>query len=179
VEDLVVKCLLVTVGEYVQSGSPPQDYTLDQSKFNKSWQFDHDVAQQFNNFTLHDKECHSHGVRFIHTDNSGAPEKESLLQLKVLNFGCLANPYLATQGEERIMELAQGDPKDENNPFQYDYCWLNLPTAKNYDPSMPRVMLLTKDGELTTRRVTFIDDLHGASQGKEGLEAKRAASVQA
>jgi hypothetical protein len=176
-EDLVVKWLSVPVGIYLESGSPPQDYTLDQSCFIKSWQFNHDVAQQFNNFTLHEKERPYHGVRYIHTDISGAPERESLLQLKVLNFGCLANPYLATQGEERIMEMAQGNPQDESNPFHYHSCWLNLPMAKNYDPSMPQVMLLKKNGELATRRVTFVDDLHATSHGKLGKEAREAARV--
>jgi hypothetical protein len=163
-EDLVIKWLFVPVGEYLASGSPPQDYSLDQDAFVKSWQLEHDVlAQQLDNCTLHKKERQLHGVRYIHTDNSGAPERQSLLQLRVVNFGCLTNPYLATLGEECIMELSQGNPEDEVNPFQYNTCHLNLPASKQCDPSMPRVMLLTKSGQLATRRVTFIDDIHGAA----------------
>ena len=45
------------------------------------------------------------------------------------------------------MELCEGDPEEPTNPFWYSECWLNLPTARNYDPSMPRVMLL-QEGDL-------------------------------
>ena len=176
-ENLVVKWLLVPVGEYLRSGSPPQDYSQDQDLYFKSWQFDHDIAQQFNNFVLHEKERHSHGIRFISTRNDGGPEEETFLQLCVLNFGCLCNPYVAVQGEERIMELAQGNPKDSTNPFHFHECVLNLPTSPDYDPSMPRVLLLKEDGELATRRVTFVDDIHGVSRGRDGTEAGEAARV--
>ena len=176
-ENLVVKWLLVPVGEYLRSGSPPQDYSQDESLYLKSWQFDHDIAQQFNNFVLHEKERHSHGIKFISTRNDGGPEEETFLQLCVLNFGCLCNPYVAVQGEERILELAQGDPEDPTNPFHFHECWMNLPTSLDYDPSMPRVLLLKEDGELATRRVTFIDDLHGVSRSRDGSEAGEAARI--
>ena len=164
--DLTVKWLTVPVREYLLSGGPAEDYTQDQSLFIKSYTWDHDVGQQFNNFRMHKKERHSHGVRFYHTQNDGSVERQSLLQFCVLNFGCLCSPYLATQGQERILELCEGDPEDRFNPFQYSECWLNLPTARNYDPSMPRVMLLRSDGELANRKVTFVDDIHGGSRGR-------------
>jgi hypothetical protein len=65
------------------------------------------------------------------------------------------------------MEMVQGDPRDTTNPYHYHECWLNLPTAKNYDPSMPRVLLLKEDGELATIQAMFVDDLHGVSRGKD------------
>ena len=130
-EDLVIKWLMVPVEEYLRNGSPPQDYTQDQSLFIKSYQFDHDVAQQFNNFTLHENERHSHGVRFIHTRNNGSVEPQTILQCCVLSLICLSSPYLATQGQERIMEMVEGHPEDDNSPFQYAKCILNLPTSKN------------------------------------------------
>ena len=75
------------------------------------------------------------------------------------------------------MEMAEGDPKDPTNPFRYAECYLNLPTAKNYDPSMPRVMLLREDGELATRRVTFVDDIHGSDRGKSPEDVREAPRV--
>ena len=170
-EDLAVKWLDVPVGEYLRRGSPPQDYTQEQDLFLKSFSWDHDVAQQFNNFRMHKKERHSHGVRFIHTRNDGSPEPETILQCCVLNFGCLCSPYVAVQGEERIMELCEGDPSDTSNPFQYHECWLNLPTSREYDPSLPRVLLLRADGELANRKVTFVDDIHGGSRGRLASDA--------
>lgn len=64
---------------------PATGYSQDQGLYFKSWQFDHDIAQQFNNFVLHEKERHSHGVRFISTRNDGGPEEETFMQLCVLN----------------------------------------------------------------------------------------------
>jgi hypothetical protein len=77
------------------------------------------------------------------------------------------------------MEMVQGDPRDTTNPYHYHECWLNLPTAKNYDPSMPRVLLLKEDGELATRQAMFVDDLHGVSRGKDQSEAREAGRVTA
>ena len=165
-EDLAVKWMTISVRDYLLRGSPPQDYAQDQDLFVKSYSWDHDVAQQFNNYRMHKKERHSHGVRFIHTRNDGSFEQQTFMQFCVLTFGCLCSPYQATQGQERIMELCRGDPTDDSNPFQFAECWLNLPMAKTYDPSLPRVLLLRKDGELATREVTFVDDIHGMSRGK-------------
>ena len=122
------------------------------------------MAQQFNNYRIHKKERHSHGVRFIHTRNNGGPELQTFLQFCVLNFGCQCSPYIAIQGQERIMELCEGDPIDDSNPFQCVQCWLNLPTARNYDPSIPRVILLCSEGEMASRKITFVDDIHGLSR---------------
>jgi len=173
-EDLVVKWLSIPVGDYLRGGSPPQDYSLDQNLMRKSYQFDLDVAQQFNNYQMHKKERHSHGVRFISTRNDGSVEPQTFLQCSVLNFGCVCSPYVATQGQERIMELCEGNPSDASNPFQYSECWLNLPGSLTYDPSMPRVILLRTDGEMATKRVTFVDDIHGASRGTDEDPAREA-----
>ena len=176
-EDLVVKWLLIPVGDYLRQGSPPQDYSQDQDLMIKDFQYDLDVAQQFNNYQMHKKERHSHGVRYISTRNDGSMEPQTFLQCSVLNFGCVCSPYVATQGQERIMELCEGDPSDPLNPFQYHECWLNLPASRNYDPSMPRVILLRTDGEKATRRVTFVDDIHGSSRGRDAGPAREASRV--
>ena len=173
-EDLVVKWLSVPVGSYLRGGLPPQDYTQDPGLMIKSWQFDPDVAQMFNNFLMHLKERHSHGVRFFHTRNNGSIEAQSFFRWCVLNFGCMCSPYIACQGEERIMEMCMGDPEDDMNLFQYHEVWLNLPGAKNYDPSMPRLIFLTKEGEMATRKVTFVDDIHGAARGSSDAPAREA-----
>ena len=77
------------------------------------------------------------------------------------------------------MEMVEGDPQDNDNPFQYAKCILNLQTSKNYDPSMPKVMLIRKDGELASRLVTFVDDHHGAGRGRDGSQAGESARVMA
>ncbi len=67
-----------------------------------------------------------------------------------------------------------GDQLDPANPFQWETIRLNLPAASDYDPSMPRVLLLRSDGELATRKATFVDDIHGAGRGKEQESTKPA-----
>lgn len=171
-EDLVVKWLSIPVGDYLLAGSPLQEYTQDNSLFIKSWQFDADMGQMFQNFNMHWTERHSHGVRFFHTTNDGRPESYTFLRWRVLNFGCLCSPYLSCQGEERIMELCLGDRQDSSNPFQWNEVWLNLPGAQGYDPSLPRVILLRSDGEMATRKVVFVDDIHGGGRARELEEIK-------
>lgn len=173
-EELLCKWLTLPVGHYLQAGSPQQDYTQDESLFIKSYQFDNDVGQMFNNFLMHVSERHSHGIRYIHTQNDGSVEEETILRCCALSFGCLCSPYLSVQGEDRIMELCMGNPSDNNNVFQWDHVKLNLPWTQEYDPSMPRVLLLRSDGELATRKVFFVDDIHGATRSRNSDPATQA-----
>ncbi|KAL7527345.1 hypothetical protein ACHAXR_003250, partial [Thalassiosira sp. AJA248-18] len=141
-EDMVIKWLRIPVRDYLLAGSPLQDYSQDDGLFIKSFQFDSDVGQMFHNFIMHKRERHSHGVRFFHTRNDGSFEKQSFLRFCALSFGCLCSPYIACQGEERIMELSLGEPKDLANPFQWEQVWMNIRFTIEYDSSMPRVMLV-------------------------------------
>lgn len=70
------------------------------------------------------------------------------------------------------MELCLGDRHDSSNPFQWNEVWLNLPGAQGYDPSLPRVILLRSDGEMATRKVVFVDDIHGGGRARELEEIK-------
>ena len=49
-EDQVVKWLSISLGEYLQQGSPVMDYTQDPSMCVKTKQGDIDVGQHLNNF---------------------------------------------------------------------------------------------------------------------------------
>jgi hypothetical protein len=56
---------------------------------------------------------------------------------------------------------------------------LNLPGDLDYDPSMPRVMLLQKDGELaTTREADYVDDIHPCIQERDRSSEARKACTQ-
>jgi hypothetical protein len=66
-------------------------------------------------------------------------------------------------------------PWDESSPFRWDKVVRNLPTDNSWDPSMPRVMLLRKDGELATRLVDYVDDIHPSVRGKDVRPAIAAA----
>ena len=77
-----------------------------------------------------------------------------------MHFGGRSSPYLACQGQGRILEVCEGDQHDRNNQWQWDRVHCNIPFMKGYDFSMPRAMLLRKDGKLATRQATFVDDIH-------------------
>ena len=70
--EMVTKWLAVPVADYLNSGSPSQDYTLSRSAFIKSKQGNIDVSAMFNNFRVHLSERHALGVCVINM----APEGE-------------------------------------------------------------------------------------------------------
>ena len=158
--ELVVKWLAVPMSQYIGEGSPPQDYTQPESKFTKSKQGDVDVGGMFHNFRAHAKEQANLGVRWMETRNDGAPERHEFLRFNVLHFGGKCSPYLASQAQGRILEGCMGNRHDLANRWQWDRVHLNLPCSHAYDPSLPRVLLLRKDGELATRLTRYVDDIH-------------------
>ena len=54
--ELVVKWLTVPIGQYMEEGSPPQDYTQPESAFIKSKQGGVDVGGMFHSFEAHVKD---------------------------------------------------------------------------------------------------------------------------
>ena len=53
VQEYMVKWLTVSVGRYLEMGSPPQDFTQSECSFIKSMQGDVDVGGMFHNFLAH------------------------------------------------------------------------------------------------------------------------------
>ncbi len=51
---------------------------------------------------------------------------------------------------------------------------MNLLFMFRYDPSMPLVMLICRDGELGVRKVVFIDNIHGSAKDRFGELSKQA-----
>ena len=166
-EDQVVKWLSTTVREYLERGSPVEDYTQDAENFIKSYQGDIDVGKHFNNFRIPVKERPLFGVRVIHTNNAqGAKEKEEWYRATCLMFGASPSPVMACQGERRIIEQCKGDRHDPSNAFHWKEVYLNLPCSENRDPSLPSVLLLREDGEMACVEASFVDDIHVAGRGE-------------
>ena len=165
--DMVVKWLPMTVGEYIERGSPVIDYSAQDGRtFTPTFQGDVDVGAMFMNYTCHREERHSLGVRYIHTDPNEVVEKEEFLRFCVYPFGNCESPYLSCQGQTRVLHLVMRPPKDLTSAFQWKRVHLNLPFSVNYDPSLPRVILLRKDNEMATRQATFVDDIRVSGRGK-------------
>ena len=133
----VVKWLLMPVGQYLEMGSPKQDYaTLPASAFIKTKQADIDVGQIFHNFPAHESERLSLGVRYIETHNYGAHKPHTLWRWTRMPFGSKPLPWLCCQGQMRINEACKGDRHVPSNEWQWERVWLNLWTAQGYDCSM-------------------------------------------
>ena len=165
--DMVIKWLSIPVGDYLKQGSPVMDYTQDASLFIKTFQGDVDVGAMFNNFVAHESERHSLGVRFVHTDANARIERETFERFCVLNFGNMTSPYLACQGQTRILDLVMRPPSDCTSAFQWERVHLNCPLSTSYDPSVPRILLLRKDNELACRQATYVDDVRATGRGKD------------
>jgi len=65
----------------------------------------------------------------------------------------------------------------ENNPFQWEEVWMDLPWTVGYNCLVPQDILLRKDGKIAVRKFVFIDDTHLAGQGKDKDIASEAQRV--
>jgi hypothetical protein len=175
---MVTKWLSVPVATYLDLGLPFEDYTQPASSFVKSKQGDIDVGLMFNNFPTHPSERHSLGMQVINTRPEGEYKCHEFWRFCALHFGGCPSPYLACQSERIILELCKGDRRDPKNHWQWDRVCLNLPGDFGYDPSMPRVMLLQKDGELATCKADYVDDIHPCIREREGTNQARLACAQ-
>jgi hypothetical protein len=176
--EMVTKWLSVPVATYLDAGSPSQDYTRSPSTFVKSLQGDIDVGAMFNNFWVHPSERHALGVRVINTRPKGEYKHHEFWRFCVLHFGGRCLPYLACQSQRIILEMCKGDRRDATNHWQWETVCLNLPGHIDYDPSMPRVMLLRRDGELATREANYVDDIHPCIRERDGSNEARQACAQ-
>ena len=118
VQEHVVKWMVVLVGQYLEMGSPPQDYTGPERSFVKSIQWDINVGGILHNIRAHKKEQEILRVRWIETHNDGSFERHEFLRFVVLYFGGRSLPYLACQAESRILEACMGDCNDPSNTWQ-------------------------------------------------------------
>ena len=163
-ENMIVKWLDVPLSCYLDDVNYEVDYGQDESVYTKSVQFDIDVGEMFYNFTTHIKDRPYLGARLITTRPPGVREEQRFVRFAGLPFGGRCCPFNACQGQARILELCEGNPLDPENPFQWKEVWLNLPTSKRYDPSLPRVLRIREDGELASTQSTYVDDIRGAAR---------------
>jgi hypothetical protein len=176
--EMVTQWLAVPVATYLDTSLPSQDFTQLASTFIKSKEGDIDVGAMFNNFPVHPSERHALGVHVINTQPQGEYEHHELWRFCALHFGGRSSPYIACRLQRVILELCKGVRHNHNNHWQWDSVRLNLPGSSAYDPSMPRVMLLRKDGELATREAKYVDDIHPCIREKEGTDEARATCAQ-
>ena len=66
------------------------------------------------------------------------------------------SPYVCTQGCYIAEEVVQGSHSDMNNLFNWEQVMLNLPGNKDYDPKLPWVYKITKDGVIAADLFTYM-----------------------
>ncbi|KAL7523005.1 hypothetical protein ACHAWF_000310 [Thalassiosira exigua] len=110
-EWIVVKWLSTSLRQYLQLGSPDEDYTQNSETFIKSKQGDIGVGEQFSNFQAHKNDRSFLGVCYIRTNGvPGVKEEEMFYRSNRLTFGHTTSPYIAIQGQSRITEIQRETP---------------------------------------------------------------------
>ena len=79
-------------------------------------------------------------------------------------MGTRPAPYNSCQTLTRVEEQILGEKDDLNNPFHWDHVRQNLPGMKSYQPSIPKVSKVRKDGLIA---VDDVDDLRATGATRE------------
>jgi len=126
-----------------------------------SWLADNDYGDMFLNFPLHAKLQKYCGIDLTQLFPTLKAGEASVVVARWLRnaMGLRSSPYASVQGALRAKHIALGDPADENNPFQWDHIKENLPCAKGYDPSLPWLMKMRKDGKSASDIAQYVDDM--------------------
>ena len=74
-------------------------------------------------------------------------------------MGLSKSPYCSVQALAQILEYVIGDNEDKDNPFHWKDIKLNLPSQKEYDPSLPWIFLQRSDGKMACRLFIYCDDV--------------------
>jgi hypothetical protein len=93
-------------------------------------------------------------------------EVQPLMRWDRLVFGWQTSPYYALRMLARALELAKGHPLDQESAFCFESVGLNLPGADGYDPALPRVWKIRRDGGIASDIVVYFDDgrIFGATE---------------
>lgn len=130
-----------------------------------TWCGDNDYGEMFLNFPMHPELRQYAGVDL--TQLLGGEFKEDVYGTWNRNaMGLKSSPYLSVQGGLQAKRLMLGDPHDvsgesdeEGNPFQWDSVVQNLPGSHAYDPTLPWIYKVRKDGRMATDLHVYIDDV--------------------
>ncbi len=143
---------------------------------------DADVGEMFHNFMLEEDLQPYVGVDFEQFDfdpselkglssllSKTEKQEEILTWTEMINnaggerwtrmcMGMRQSPYQCTQGLHRAEEVIKGLHHEATNPFNWEHVVLNLPGDKNYNPKLPWVYKVTKEGEIAADLYTYVDD---------------------
>jgi hypothetical protein len=144
---------------------------------------DTDLGEMFLNFVLHESLRELAGVDVTRyrdqEEEKESPDAVCWERWTRCAMGLKPSPYQTTQAMLFAEDVIRGDPKDENNVFRWDNVRLNLPGSPKYDPTLPWVFKVRKDGTPAADFFFYVDDNRttGNTEREAWLAARRVASV--
>jgi len=145
------------------------------------WLADNDYGEQFLNFPLHPELQKYCGVDLTQLLPGELTEPRGMVvgSWSRSAMGLSSSPHNAVQGAQRAKRMILGDPKDPTNPFRWAKLVLNLPGSKGYNPTLPWIRKIRKDGTSASDLIGYVDDLRswGASEDRAWRASSRIAKV--
>ena len=74
-------------------------------------------------------------------------------------MGLSPSPYSSVQGSTRAKRVIMGNQRDDNNPFAWHSIRLNLPGTADYNPTLPWMLKICKDGLVASDIAQYVDDV--------------------
>jgi hypothetical protein len=99
-----------------------------------------------------------HGIEIVEKLKNKLGLASNVLVWERMLFGDRPAPLYATRMFLRAIEMAKRSRYDTTSAFCWDHVRLNLPSAKGYDPALPRVAKIWADGLQATDEISFVDD---------------------
>jgi hypothetical protein len=159
---------------WVPSFPLPTVDTLLRSVHPDTWMADTDLGEMFLNFVLHESLRELAGVDVTHYQEK-ADQKAGLCweRWSRCAMGLKPSPYQTTQAMLFAEDIIRGDPDADDNVFKWDHVQMNLPGDPKYDPSLPWVYKVKRDGTPAADFFFYVDD--NRTTGNSEKEAWQAA----
>ena len=129
---------------------------------------DCDIGEMFLNFMLDVNLREYAGVDLTELFDKEANGEVLWERWERLLMGFKCSPYLTCRDMKRVEPTLKGDRSDPNNVFRWDRVERNLPGSESYDPSLPWMYKVRRDGTMAADLFIYVDDLRptGPSKGE-------------
>ena len=137
----------------------PKISTMYNSLMNDYWSSDEDYGEMFLNFPMHKSISKYSGVYLgdVYEGNKDYQNKIfGMWGRKTMGLG--PSCHDSVQFSLRAKRIIYGDRHNPNNPFQWKVVSFNIPGLAGYDPRLPRMMKIRKDGRVASDLHIYIDD---------------------
>jgi hypothetical protein len=145
-----------------------------------TWMADTDLGEMFLNFVLHEMLCKLAGVDITHYREASEKPKEVCWERWTrCAMGLKPSPYQTTQAMLFAKDVIHGDLNYKHNVFHWDNVRMNLPGREDYDPCLPWVYKVKKDGTPAADFFFYVDNNRTTRnlEREAWLAARRVASV--